>query len=153
MKYISISVEKTHKIASSIIKKNVKKHNIIFFLLYGNLGSGKTEFVKGVAKGLGFNEREIKSPTFVYVNEIGNKKYKLFHIDFYRIDKKFVKDIIHDLLEEIDLYKRKTVFCIEWADKIVSNTKLLLKNIVKALMIEVRFKIISSTKREIVVKL
>jgi tRNA threonylcarbamoyladenosine biosynthesis protein TsaE len=151
MKYIATSVEETYKIASEIVKKYVKKYNIVFFLLYGNLGSGKTEFVKGVAEGLGFNKKQIKSPTFVYVTEVFNKKYKLFHIDFYRIEKKFVSDIVHDLLENIDLERKKMVFCFEWADKISYKTKLLLANITHAVIAEIKFKMVSSTERKIVV--
>ena len=151
MNYITTSVEETYKIASKIVKKYVKKYNIIFFLLYGNLGSGKTEFVKGVAEELGFNKKQIKSPTFVYVTEIFNKNYKIFHIDLYRIDKKFVCDIVHDLLENIDLERKKIVFCFEWANKISSKTKLWLSNIKQSVILKVELKIISPTKREIVV--
>ena len=151
MNCIATSVEETYKIASEIVKKYVKKYNIFFFLLYGNLGSGKTEFVKGVAEGLGFNKKQIKSPTFVYVTEVFNKKYKLFHIDFYRIDKKFVGDIIHNLLENIDLERKKMVFCFEWADKISYKTKTVLTTIKKSVLVEIKFKVISSTKRKIVI--
>src|SRR3989338_8031073 len=54
-------------------------------LLFGELGSGKTTFVKGIARALNIPEKNIKSPTFTYIREIdipGNRK--LYHIDLYR---------------------------------------------------------------------
>ncbi len=50
-------------------------------LLYGEMGAGKTEFVKGLAKGLGIEE-EITSPTYAYMNDYGGK---LYHFDCYRL--------------------------------------------------------------------
>jgi len=151
MHYITSSTVQTHIVANKILKSYLKNNKVLFFLLYGNLGSGKTEFVKGIAKGLGFNERQIKSPTFVYVTEIINKKNKLFHIDFYRIEKKFVRDIIYDLIENIDLEKRNQVFCFEWANKISFKTESLLRNIKNSKIVKINLKIVSSSKREIIV--
>ena len=53
--------------------------------LWGELGSGKTTFVRGVARGLGIDEREVTSPTFVIVHEHDGGRLPLFHIDFYRL--------------------------------------------------------------------
>ena len=50
-------------------------------LLYGEMGAGKTEFVKGLAKGLGIEE-EITSPTYAYMNDYGGR---LYHFDCYRL--------------------------------------------------------------------
>ena len=50
-------------------------------LLYGEMGAGKTEFVKGLAMGLGIEE-EITSPTYAYMNDYGGK---LYHFDCYRL--------------------------------------------------------------------
>ncbi len=53
--------------------------------LYGGLGMGKTTFTRGLAKGLGIDERDVSSPTFALVHEhIG--KCRLFHFDMYRIE-------------------------------------------------------------------
>lgn len=53
--------------------------------LYGGLGMGKTTFTRGLAKGLGVDERDISSPTFALVHEHSGR-CKLFHFDMYRIE-------------------------------------------------------------------
>lgn len=54
--------------------------------LFGNLGSGKTTFTKGLAKGLKIDEKKVNSPTFVIMNMYEGKK-PLYHFDFYRFDR------------------------------------------------------------------
>ena len=53
--------------------------------LTGGLGAGKTQLVKGVARGIGVTSR-VHSPTFTLVNEYGGGRLKLFHQDLYRLD-------------------------------------------------------------------
>ena len=53
--------------------------------MFGDLGSGKTTFVKGVAKGLGADVEEVHSPTFVLLN-IYHGRRTLYHYDFYRLE-------------------------------------------------------------------
>ena len=53
--------------------------------LIGDLGAGKTEFVKGLAIGLGI-DNEVTSPTFTVVHEYRGGRLPLFHLDFYRLN-------------------------------------------------------------------
>ena len=59
--------------------KTLQKGDVV--LLYGDLGAGKTAFVKGVARGLGIDD-EITSPTYAYMNDYGGI---LYHFDCYRL--------------------------------------------------------------------
>lgn len=78
--------------------------------LYGDLGFGKTTFVKGVAKGLGITSRVI-SPTFTIIRSHGD----VYHIDLYRVeDKKQISEIgLEDIIQNKSLIK-----FIEWPEKI-----------------------------------
>ncbi len=71
----------TKKLATSLAKFSQKRDLI---LLNGELGTGKTTFVKAFSKALGFNEEDITSPTFTLVN-IYDSPVKLLHADLYRI--------------------------------------------------------------------
>ena len=53
--------------------------------LWGELGSGKTTMVRGIAAGLGIPAREVTSPTFIIVHEHEGGRLPLFHIDMYRV--------------------------------------------------------------------
>lgn len=96
--------------------------------LIGDLGAGKTIFVKGLAKGLGV-KRTVTSPTFVLmkVYKINKQKIKnLVHIDAYRLNS--MDDLIGIGVEEY-LSKQDSIVIIEWADKIKFSPKYKFKNI------------------------
>lgn len=80
--------------------------------LYGELGSGKTAFVRGLAVGLGAPSRAVSSPTFVLVHEYPGR-LRLVHADFYRIEQE--ADLRH--LGLPDYQDGLTVLAVEWAEK------------------------------------
>lgn len=81
------------------------------FALHGELGSGKTCFVAGIARGLGIT-RQITSPTFTLVNEY-NSSPPLYHIDLYRI--RSAQEALGIGLEEY--IEAEAVIAIEWAER------------------------------------
>lgn len=81
--------------------------------LVGDLGAGKTQLVKGIARGLGIAAR-IQSPTFTLVHEHRGGRLPLYHIDLYRLDTP--GQIIGAGLEDY-IYQRDGVAVIEWIDR------------------------------------
>ena len=77
--YISSNEDNTINLGKKI-SKNLRPGNIVG--LNGNLGSGKTTFIKGVLEGLNYKEN-VTSPTFTLINEY-DADYNVLHIDFYR---------------------------------------------------------------------
>ncbi|RME02256.1 MAG: tRNA (adenosine(37)-N6)-threonylcarbamoyltransferase complex ATPase subunit type 1 TsaE [Deltaproteobacteria bacterium] len=80
--------------------------------LIGEMGSGKTYFTKGIARGLGIDPAEVVSPTFTLLN-VHRGRLPLCHLDFYRLER--VEE-----LEELGLeaWYDEGVIVIEWADRI-----------------------------------
>ncbi len=135
------SYQETQKLGLEIAKK-VKDGGII--ALYGNLGSGKTTFVQGLARGLGIKGKII-SPTFIIVRkyELGIKNKELgaknfYHIDLYRVEDE--KDITGLGLDEI-ISDLENIVAIEWPEKI--------EKILSDQRINMHFEYIEGDKRKI----
>lgn len=80
--------------------------------LYGELGAGKTAFVRGMARGLGSSDR-VTSPTFTIVNEYGGA-LELFHFDMYRLGG---SEELFDIGWE-DYLARGGVCVVEWSENV-----------------------------------
>ena len=105
--------------------------------LSGDLGSGKTALVQGLAKGLDVSEQYyITSPTFTLINEYPGR-FPLYHVDLYRIDDPFeLEDIGLD-----EVLRADAVIAIEWSEKLPKGTLLS--------YLQLHFKISSETTRRI----
>jgi tRNA threonylcarbamoyladenosine biosynthesis protein TsaE len=99
-------------IAAELFCKSIGNDRI--FLFYGNMGAGKTTFIKEICRNLGVVQ-DVTSPSFSIVNEYNCKKYPvIFHFDFYRIE---MTSEIYDIGFEEYLIQNALVF-IEWPEKL-----------------------------------
>ena len=110
-KYITKSRDETIALGARIARR-LKPGTVI--ALIGELGSGKTTFVKGLAKGLGVkNSRYVNSPSFVIIKEYKGK-IPLYHFDVFRLDSLNEADALS--FEEY--FYGDGICAVEWADKI-----------------------------------
>lgn len=133
-KYTSRNENDTMELAENI---ESEKFPGMIICLDGELGSGKTVFVKGFAKSLGITEN-ITSPTFNIVKEYESGEMKLNHMDVYRIE---------DTDETIafnDYFKGDGVTIIEWAE--------LIEDKLPDERLEIKFKVIDENTRVLVLK-
>ena len=111
---MSQSVGETQKLGQKI--GTLIKYPLIIALI-GDLGSGKTAFVQGLAAGLDVSaDYYITSPTFTLINEYPGR-LPLFHVDLYRLEA--VDDLDDIGLDE--LLSDRAVIAIEWADKLAGD--------------------------------
>ena|ERR1700722_4179068 len=113
----TLSPEETLQIGASFYSELALPSVIAFF---GDLGAGKTTFIRGIASRAGVDKREICSPTFTYLN-IYEGRIKIYHFDLYRLPNE--REFLAAGFDEY-LYS-DGICCIEWSEKIPS----LLKNL------------------------
>jgi tRNA threonylcarbamoyladenosine biosynthesis protein TsaE len=81
-------------------------------LLYGQLGAGKTAFVRGLARGLGAAAEDVSSPTFTLIQEYAGPRATLYHVDLYRLEPAEIDDLGLE-----DLIAGDGIVAIEWAER------------------------------------
>jgi len=110
--------------------------------LSGDLGAGKTQLVKGLARGLGVTA-QVHSPTFTLVNEYGGGRLKLFHLDLYRLET--AAQILSAGIEEF--LSPDGVAVIEWAERL-EDGRWKMEDGKK--FVRVNIEIVSETERKII---
>jgi len=107
---VTASEEETQAVAREL-SATLRAGDVV--LLSGDLGAGKTTFVRGLAEGLGIDPREVSSPTFTLVHEYRGNGLTLYHADLYRLERAATDDLG---LEEIGV--KDGVLAIEWPDRL-----------------------------------
>ena len=113
---ISKSAEETVSLGEQFAQEHLLPGSLV--LLRGDLGAGKTQFAKGIARSYGLAEEDISSPTYSLVNEYelsSGEIKKLFHLDCFRFEKP--EELIELGVEEY-LYPKDAVTIIEWPERI-----------------------------------
>ncbi|MDF2838754.1 MAG: ATPase YjeE, predicted to have essential role in cell wall biosynthesis [Evtepia sp.] len=110
MERYSESERETEEIGAELAK-SLTPGTVVAFV--GDLGAGKTAFVRGMAKGLGIAQR-VTSPTFTIVNEYEGGRLPLFHFDMYRLSS---EEDLFDIGWE-DFLQRGGVCAVEWSETI-----------------------------------
>ena len=109
----SNSEQETRSIASALAQ-DLAMGTVL--LLSGDLGAGKTAFVRGLAEGLGIDAGEVTSPTFTLVHEYRGGRLPLIHVDLYRLDRADLDEIGLDQ----DL-AAVGIIAVEWAERMVRD--------------------------------
>jgi tRNA threonylcarbamoyladenosine biosynthesis protein TsaE len=154
-KHISRSEEETVLLGEEFGKRYLLEGAVV--TVSGELGAGKTHFIKGVAGSLGIDEREITSPTFTLVNEYeivdgragstgpsassGQALRALYHLDCYRFEK--AEDLLALGVEDY-LYPKHAATIIEWPERIAA--------LIPRSAIGVEIRVISEFERSIFIR-
>jgi tRNA threonylcarbamoyladenosine biosynthesis protein TsaE len=109
---LSHSVEETERIAASLAQS---LHGGEVIALHGEMGAGKTQFVRGLVKGLGGNGRAVSSPTFVLLNVYDTPGMKVFHLDAYRVYG--AGDF--EAIGFTELLEQQGVIVVEWPSRVI----------------------------------
>ncbi len=110
MKFIVKSLEDTKKLANAFFNSLNEKG--LFVTLTGDIGAGKTQFVRDVLKFMNVKEN-VTSPSFVILNEYKTDLMPVYHFDLYRLEHKGLKSVVDELRE----YSKDGILTfIEWAD-------------------------------------
>lgn len=105
------SVEQTERIAAELAR-TLRGGQCI--ALHGELGAGKTQFVRGLVVGLGGAARAVSSPTFVLLNIYDTPRFSVYHLDAYRVAG--AEDF--QAIGFAELLEQGGIVVVEWAEKV-----------------------------------
>ena len=114
MEYLSDSVEQTEQIATELAKSLVPGDCIA---LEGDLGAGKTQFVRGLVKAFGGSGRAVSSPTYVLLHIYRMPAMTVYHLDAYRVSgaEEFESIGFSELLQQ------DGIVVVEWASRVKAS--------------------------------
>jgi tRNA threonylcarbamoyladenosine biosynthesis protein TsaE len=134
--YTTSSAEETHALGKTL-GGSLPAGSVVAF--FGDLGAGKTTFIRGLADGIGIDTRSVCSPTFTFLN-IYDGNQTVFHFDLYRLPREE-----EFFAAGFDAYfEAGGICCVEWAEKISGA---LPENTIKVI-----FSYLSEEKRQIQVQ-
>ncbi len=107
---ITTANESETESAGESLGRSLRRGDVV--LLYGDLGAGKTAFVRGLARGIGADPDDVSSPTFTIVQEYTGRSATLYHVDLYRLEPPEVDDLGLE-----DLVSGGGIVAIEWAER------------------------------------
>ena len=107
---VETATESETTAAGESLGRTLKPGDVV--LLFGDLGAGKTAFVRGLARGVGANPDDVSSPTFTIVQEYAGASVTLYHVDLYRLEPAEIDDLGLE-----DLVSGEGVVAIEWAER------------------------------------
>lgn len=110
MKFTVKSLDETKKLAS-VFSQSLTSEGL-FVTLTGDIGAGKTQFIRYVLEELNVKEK-VTSPSFVILNEYSSDRFPIYHFDLYRLEEKGLKSVVSELRE----YSKTGILTfIEWAE-------------------------------------
>ncbi|HEV8293247.1 MAG TPA: tRNA (adenosine(37)-N6)-threonylcarbamoyltransferase complex ATPase subunit type 1 TsaE [Tepidisphaeraceae bacterium] len=136
MEYISHSVAETEAIAAKLAE-SLQPNDVV--ALEGELGAGKTQFVRGLVKALAGDGRAVSSPTFVLLNVYQTPLFAVYHLDAYRVGgaEDFSSIGFSELLEQ------NGIVVVEWPSRV--------QEILPPKRINIKFEITGKTTRKIII--
>jgi tRNA threonylcarbamoyladenosine biosynthesis protein TsaE len=134
--YASDSVAQTEAIAAEVARGLAGGACLA---LHGDLGAGKTQFVRGLVAGLGGNPRTVSSPTFVLLNVYAGGRLTVYHLDAYRVAG--ADDF--DAIGFPELLEQGGVVVVEWAERVA--------DLLPADCVHVRIEAVGEGRRQITV--
>lgn len=113
--YLTSTVEQTEDVAATFVQ-SLRGGECV--ALHGDMGAGKTQFVRGLVRGLGGNPRAVSSPTFVLLNIYSTSPIRLpvFHLDAYRVS----GSDDFDAIGFTELLGQGGVVVVEWPGRVLS---------------------------------